>query len=436
MIAHFVIVCHKTPPPKYILHVIQQDIKVHVSVVYVDSPNNIKLGMKDHSLSKGVYDMLPGLMQNVICINTPTEWQHPCADSQNFNGIFINLDEPCAYLSGENIPKAFKFCLTNMHQYTNPLCHIYALPCEGTDFNKHIMKWYLSLNCPFRSSDVKDNTILYAHFLSYYIHSIEKDVMQLTKSELHNCVNSENAILAVDTRFNILTLYAVLSSYAQLQHKQKWKMCIATSKVAVPQYRKALHKILGVDNAIDVFDVSIINHESHNMFHMELYNAILKDESFWGLLQEKGFKRCLIVQDDGLLMKDKGKLDTFLPYDYVGAPWLDTPGNEYIKQHVNPDMVGNGGFSLRIVDMMVKVCHEFKDEKKHLFYHNINEIPEDVYFVQCLKKLNACLPHNIVAKEFAIEQVYDHSVTPLGFHKFWLYHSAATSWCIFQRFMS
>lgn len=435
MIAHCVIICHKTLPPKYILHVIQQDIKQHVSVIHVDSPNKIKLGMKDHSLSKGVYDMLPCIIQNVICINTPTEWQYPCTDSPNCNGIYLNLDEPCAYLSGEKIPKVFKFCLTNMHQYTDPLCHVYALPCGGTDFNKHIMKWYLSLHCPFRSANVKDNTILYAHFLSYYIHSIKKDVMQLAKDELHNCVNSENVILAVDTRYNILTLYAVLSSYARLHDKQNWKMCIATNKAAIPHYKKALHKILGVDNTIDVFDVSIINHDSHNMFHMELYNAILKDETFWGVLQEKGFKRCLIVQDDGLLIKDNGKLESFLAYDYVGAPWVDAADNEYIKQYVNPDMVGNGGFSLRSVGMMVKVCREFKDEKKHLFYHNINEIPEDVYFVQCLKKLDTFMPSNVVAKEFAIEQVYDQYVTPLGFHKFWLYHSAAISWRIFQGFL-
>jgi hypothetical protein len=435
VVAHCIIVCHKVPPPKYFWEAIQQE-KQHVSVVYVGACDNCEIGMLDHMMSKAIYEMLPKIARNVICINTPTDWQHPIDVLHKQNAIYVNLDEPCSYLKGEKLPDQFQFCLTNMFEYTDPLRHIYALPSGITAFRKQVFKWYISHSCPFKTSNVKDNIMLYAHFMSCYIHRIGKSISHIGKSNMCNS-NPENVIVSIDTRFNILTLYAVLASYARIYDKHDWKMCIITSKSAIPQYKKALNKIIGVASTpIDIVDNSIINRAHYDLFHMELYNSILKDESIWELLQSLGFKRCLVVQDDGMLINDNNELSKYFDYDYVGAPWIDAIGNEYIKQHVNSEMVGNGGFSLRNIEKMITICKEFKQEKKHLFYHNINEIPEDVYFVQCLKKLGASLPPNVVAKNFAIEQVFEQSCSPLGYHKFWIYHPASIAWRVFLDFLS
>ena len=46
---------------------------------------------------------------------------------------------------------------------------------------------------------------------------------------------------------------------------------------------------------------------------------------------------CLIIQWDGFVVHPENWNDTFLNYDYIGAPWKKKDG----------DVVGNGGFSLR-----------------------------------------------------------------------------------------
>lgn len=441
VIGHSLVVCHKTRPPKYILEAIQQGEKRHVSVIQVTNGEEGNVpNMLDHVLPYDIYVMLPKISQNIICINTPIEWQHPFDDTQQQIATYINIDEPCAYLTGEvSLPKPFKFCLTNQHQLANPLSHIYALPCGISSFNKQVFKWFLDNKCPFKTTNIKDNVVLYAHFLALYVHKMKKSYKHLCQQVAKDNKDADNVVLSVDTRFNVLTLFAVLSSYVQLQNNENWKMCIVTSKSAIPQYKKTFQKLTGIgDNLghiIEFCDHSIINAENGNMFHLEIYNAILKDETIWTSLLAKGYKRCLIVQDDGMLMRDNGDLIKFCDYDYVGAPWLDAIGNQYIKQHINPDMVGNGGFSLRNIEKLQQVCQQCKKEKKMLFYHNINEIPEDVYFVQCLKKIGASLPSSELAKKFSVEQVFDPSVSPLGFHKFWMYHPASIAWRIFQDFL-
>jgi hypothetical protein len=80
------------------------------------------------------------------------------------------------------------------------------------------------------------------------------------------------------------------------------------------------------------------------------------------------------------------------------------------------------------------VCQTFVVEKKELFYYNVNEIPEDVYFVKCLKKSKGTkvAPFH-VASSFAVEQVYNSNQNEIiGFHKFWMYHSPMSALNIFK----
>ncbi len=57
-------------------------------------------------------------------------------------------------------------------------------------------------------------------------------------------------------------------------------------------------------------------------------------------------KFALIVQHDGLIYKPEKWTDNFLNYDYIGAPWPNSPKNN--------NQVGNGGFCLRSQSFMQK----------------------------------------------------------------------------------
>lgn len=57
-------------------------------------------------------------------------------------------------------------------------------------------------------------------------------------------------------------------------------------------------------------------------------------------------KYCLIVHADGYILNRKSWSANFLDWDYIGAPWRETP-NAYIDPFGTSQRVGNGGFSLR-----------------------------------------------------------------------------------------
>lgn len=67
----------------------------------------------------------------------------------------------------------------------------------------------------------------------------------------------------------------------------------------------------------------------------------------------------MVVQDDGFIINPNNWTNTFLDYDYIGAPWpaskkwlnrwekYGTEISSTIKQNIKQNRVGNGGFSLR-----------------------------------------------------------------------------------------
>jgi hypothetical protein len=83
-------------------------------------------------------------------------------------------------------------------------------------------------------------------------------------------------------------------------------------------------------------------------------------------------------------------------------------------------MVGNGGFSLRNVDAMIRICEEFEDKKLQTFYHNVNRAPEDIFFVKYLTQTGGKFPSKEEASYFSMEQIINPQC--IGFHKFWNYH--------------
>jgi hypothetical protein len=145
------------------------------------------------------------------------------------------------------------------------------------------------------------------------------------------------------------------------------------------------------------------------------YSELLKCASFW---KDLPYKACLLVQDDGLLVRPG--VERFLEYDYVGAPWA-VVGNQYMEPFSNREWVGNGGLSLRNCRVMEAVCSAHERDTNRLFAHLPQVLPEDVYFSHYSHKDGHKVCPNKIAQTFAMEQVED--MTAIGFHKFWAYHS-------------
>lgn len=265
-----------------------------------------------------------------------------------------------------------------------------------------LFKRHIELSCPFNDISPKNNLLIYHNFVyQYFWKNLEKVVgIRMAKE-------SENVVVLVDNRPNALSVASVLFTLANIK-TFNWVCKIYTSKKGLQYYKKHLGRYADIiqEPLLDV-----------NVFHIDIYNELLKSRGFW-----KGMKaeRCLIIQDDGVILRPG--IEQFLQFDYVGAPWADAVGNEYLKNEVNPDMVGNGGLSLRSVPRMIEVIEKFESEKRLLFFKNINIIPEDVYFSKGLKKIGANLPTTENALAFSSEQLcYMES---LGFHKLWGYFNS------------
>jgi hypothetical protein len=140
-----------------------------------------------------------------------------------------------------------------------------------------------------------------------------------------------------------------------------------------------------------------------------LANYFHFSRSFYATLPSDKY---LIFQPDGLLCSEKegGRLQEFLKYDMIGAPWNlgSVPAG------------GNGGFSLRSRAAMLKALDVFTTpDQKPQDILNAGGVPEDGWFSERLVKLGAKLPLPAVASSFSVEQ-HMHP-QPLGFHKPWLY---------------
>jgi hypothetical protein len=118
------------------------------------------------------------------------------------------------------------------------------------------------------------------------------------------------------------------------------------------------------------------------------YSKFCASEEFHAHVPTETF---LVFQTDTLIL-NKDKLNKFLTYDYVGAPWA-------ARCH----KVGNGGLSIRKKSKMLEII-------KATPYQRGNE---DVYFVdQTAVQLNT--PSGSEAMEFSVETIYHPE--PFGVH--------------------
>lgn len=328
---------------------------------------------------------------------------------------------------------------TTALQHANPRKSIYFVPSHknidseaSVDIICSIWKQYLSIaSCPFKTNNHRMNTMLLTHFIASYLANHISDMKTILQQYKHQDDMKQCSLVIVDSRYNVMSVISsMISFYNVVRHRKNdninFNLKIYTTEAASKKYIDMLTK-MGFSDAY--YKIESMVHLDVPLFTIETYNALLKSCDFWKSI---GTPTCIIIQDDGMLLNGQDIQD-FLGYDYVGAPWVDTQENAYIKQFINAELVGNGGFSVRNTNKMIEICTKYEHEKRQLFFHNINEIPEDVYFVKHLVK-DGCrvAPHN-VARKFAVEQVVQ--LKPVGFHKFWPYHSPEVAQTLFEHFL-
>jgi hypothetical protein len=149
--------------------------------------------------------------------------------------------------------------------------------------------------------------------------------------------------------------------------------------------------------------------------NIDMYSKLLTSPSFWRMLTGK---HILIYQDDTHIFNSN--IDKWLKYDYVGAPW---------PQDIYPEgyRVGNGGFSLRRRELMLSICEKydittfpaFEFTRKYMRENKLKLIPEDCFFVKCIKDYNlGKIPNETEATYFSSESIKNYE--SVGMHCCWL----------------
>jgi hypothetical protein len=161
-------------------------------------------------------------------------------------------------------------------------------------------------------------------------------------------------------------------------------------------------------------NINIIKIELDNLLVND-YNNLLTSIEFWQLFTGE---KILVYQEDSIMFKNN--INDFLIYDYIGAPFPKT-------QNDTPNLVGNGGFSLRSKTKMIEVInkisiHDTIFNSSTLNYMKNNGLttpPEDVYFSKNIQELNMGIVASYEkALRFSTESVINKN--SFGGHKFWI----------------
>ena len=145
--------------------------------------------------------------------------------------------------------------------------------------------------------------------------------------------------------------------------------------------------------------------EDYQFDTIESYNHLLQSDSFYFTF--KSYEYLLILQTDALLVKNIAPLLS-LTYDYIGAPWFEgykVPSFLFQFKYISYFLkkigfykfcrVGNGGLSIRKVDIFHNICQRYKP---------INWLNEDFKFALLIQKKIISAPDFEVAKTIFFEK--------------------------------
>lgn len=247
---------------------------------------------------------------------------------------------------------------------------------------------------------------------------------------------AEYALVLIDSRerapLSVASIICALSSLRSEAEGTNWGVHVfcAPGSSAAYMARNLRPHFQRVDDDLVLHELPELG--APNGFDAEAYSALLKTGAVWNRLRECGVEACVVVQDDGFLVRP-GVEDLLRgPHAYVGAPWRE--GQDMLRAATNPQLVGNGGLSVRRVADMVAACERGMTGAGAAWKGFVNAAmaePEDVFFA---REVGVGAAPREVARRFSSEQVLCHD--SLGFHKPWPYHTSAEIRAFFDSFLA
>ena len=246
---------------------------------------------------------------------------------------------------------------------------------------------------------INENDHIYFRYLGFKFNYFMKNI-NLPK------IKKNSNYEAVFIEFRVLPHIEFLIRNAIMKLGEEWSHTIVCGNENVD----FIVKICGAISR----NINIVQIDKYNVLPSE-YSKLLTSVSFWNLF--KG-EKILIYQEDSFIFNYN--INDFIHFDYIGAPF---------QKNVNdtPNLVGNGGFSLRSKSKMIEVIQkkspldtEYNSStKKYMKNSNLDFPPEDVYFSKNMQELNIGLVADWdTASLFSSESVFNEK--SFGGHKFWL----------------
>lgn len=409
--------------------------------LYVPSDSNVYM-MKFDIFDPFFMNYVPRSASNFIMISNKKYPVCPSISLKSENSIYhCLLEERNTVLN--HYYKSFNRYTCNYDTYkklnddvntVNKAIYIIADEREETDhiiYNKHFIEhqWnaHLVTPCPYNALNnstyqPRMNVLLYDQFvLKYYM----ENNTQIDNVKTVTSKDKKNAIVIVDNRPNIFSVICLKITLSNMK-RDEWSIVVFCNQKNKDFFKTYLGEKVEFNTRYPL---------PSKKFDIEIYNNLLKNPLFWGHLTN--YENVLFVQDDCMIVK-KGVEDKFLNFDYVGAPWekkwaIQDP-NKYLMENINPELVGNGGLSLRKTKHMKMICEKYRHISHQLHYDRLQQQPEDVFFSYGCQQEKLKTPTYEEAQEFSSEQVYKPN--SFGFHKTWVYHGLSTIKDMFNHYLS
>lgn len=199
--------------------------------------------------------------------------------------------------------------------------------------------------------------------------------------------DQDNIAVIVEPRIMKELLYVIYNLHNKLP---KWRIQVFCGILNYDYIKKSkIYNLLNKKGLIYITKLNVDN------LTPVLYSDLLKTKKFWNEIRGGNI---LIFQTDSCICNSK--INNFLKYDYVGAPWKY--GWSY------GGSVGNGGLSFRKKNKMLEIIDKCKSNKI-----------EDVYFSFGCPGVNIKKPSFNEGKQFSVESEYYHK--PFAVHAAWKY---------------
>ena len=167
---------------------------------------------------------------------------------------------------------------------------------------------------------------------------------------------------------------------------------IAPSSLSLSYYMQMIE-----NQNVDV-NVTIVRFDDAHFASIDTYNKLLLSVEFYRKFME--YENILLYQLDAFIFTDDIKKWCSMGYDYIGAPWFEGRDQATEQSQMLP-YAGNGGFSLRNIEALIRIL----TENKHRYVLKMNDILTKYRTRSLLYKLTR-IP-KIIARRWSLENRYD-----------------------------